>query len=288
MLTGPVTILQWSFVRDDQPRRETCTADRAGDRATRCSDLEAAGIAAIQVDEPALREGLPLRRAEHADYLRWAVDAFRLATVRRRATTRRSTRTCATRSSTTSCEHIARARRRRASRSRPRARTWSCSTRFARRSATRTRSARASTTSTRRACPTRRRDRATARAAPSARVRRERLWVNPDCGLKTRGWNEVRPALTNLVAAAPRRAAAGMNLRRGRRPGSAASRSRTRKTPSTTSLSAYDVPFCPQLPRLDGDMITEWLGADPGRCGWSPARDRERPRAWDTLLRRAG
>jgi methionine synthase II (cobalamin-independent) len=48
--------------------------------------------------------------------------------------------------------------------------------------------------------------------------------------------------------------------------------------------AAYDVPFCPQLPRLDGDMIAEWLGADPRRCGWSPARDRERPRAWDALL----
>ncbi|HEY6891545.1 MAG TPA: hypothetical protein VI300_27310, partial [Solirubrobacter sp.] len=48
---------------------------------------------------------------------------------------------------------------------------------------------------------------------------------------------------------------------------------------------AYDVPFCPQLPRPDGDMITEWLGGDPGRCGWSPARDRERPRAWDAFLR---
>ncbi|HWK29221.1 MAG TPA: hypothetical protein VNS09_21845 [Solirubrobacter sp.] len=50
--------------------------------------------------------------------------------------------------------------------------------------------------------------------------------------------------------------------------------------------AAYDVPFCPQLPRLEGDMITEWLGADPGRCGWSPARDRERPRAWDAFLAR--
>ncbi len=48
--------------------------------------------------------------------------------------------------------------------------------------------------------------------------------------------------------------------------------------------AAYDIPFCPQLPRLDGDMITEWLGADPLRCGWSPARDRERPRAWNALL----
>jgi hypothetical protein len=50
--------------------------------------------------------------------------------------------------------------------------------------------------------------------------------------------------------------------------------------------TAYDVPFCPQLPRLEGDMVTEWLGADPRRCGWSPDRDRERPRAWDALLER--
>ncbi len=50
--------------------------------------------------------------------------------------------------------------------------------------------------------------------------------------------------------------------------------------------TAYDVPFCPQLPRLEGDMVTEWLGADPRRCGWSPDRDRERPRAWDALLKR--
>jgi len=51
-------------------------------------------------------------------------------------------------------------------------------------------------------------------------------------------------------------------------------------------MTAYDVPFCPQLPRLEGDMVTEWLGADPRRCGWSPDRDRERPRAWDALLER--
>jgi hypothetical protein len=48
--------------------------------------------------------------------------------------------------------------------------------------------------------------------------------------------------------------------------------------------AAYDVPFCPQLPRLEGDMVTQWLGADPGRCGWSPARDLQRPRAWPALL----
>ena len=47
---------------------------------------------------------------------------------------------------------------------------------------------------------------------------------------------------------------------------------------------AYDVPFCPQLPRVDGDMLREWLGADPGRCGWNPDRDRQRPAAWDAFV----
>jgi len=51
------------------------------------------------------------------------------------------------------------------------------------------------------------------------------------------------------------------------------------------AVGDYDLPFCPQLPRLEGDMVAEWLGADPRRCGWSPDRDRERPRAWDWLLR---
>jgi 5-methyltetrahydropteroyltriglutamate--homocysteine methyltransferase len=79
MLTGPVTILAWSFVRDDQPLGET--ANQVG-LALRdeIADLEAAGIKIIQVDEPALRELLPLRKAEQAAYLKWSVDSFRLAT----------------------------------------------------------------------------------------------------------------------------------------------------------------------------------------------------------------
>lgn len=55
-------------------------------------------------------------------------------------------------------------------------------------------------------------------------------------------------------------------------------------TAAAHALAAYELPFCPQLPLLEGDMITEWLGADPGRCGWSAERDRERPRAWDAFL----
>ena len=50
------------------------------------------------------------------------------------------------------------------------------------------------------------------------------------------------------------------------------------------AVRAYDVPFCPQLPRHDGDMVHEWLGADPGRCGWNPDRDRQRPAAWDAFV----
>ncbi|GAB4011939.1 5-methyltetrahydropteroyltriglutamate--homocysteine S-methyltransferase [Spirosoma migulaei] len=78
MLTGPVTILQWSFVRDDQPRRDTCLqiALAIHDEVV---DLEAAGIRVIQIDEPAIREGLPLRKENWKTYLEWAVRAFRIS-----------------------------------------------------------------------------------------------------------------------------------------------------------------------------------------------------------------
>jgi 5-methyltetrahydropteroyltriglutamate--homocysteine methyltransferase len=78
MLTGPVTILQWSFVRNDQPRSETCTQIALAIRDEVC-DLENAGIKIIQIDEPAIREGLPLRKADWAVYLDWAVKAFRIS-----------------------------------------------------------------------------------------------------------------------------------------------------------------------------------------------------------------
>lgn len=78
MLTGPVTILQWSFVRNDQPRSETCTQIALAIR-DEVVDLEKAGIKIIQIDEPAIREGLPLRKEEWANYLDWAVRAFRIS-----------------------------------------------------------------------------------------------------------------------------------------------------------------------------------------------------------------
>ena len=78
MLTGPVTILQWSFVRDDQPRSQTCFQIAHAIRAE-VHDLEQAGIKVIQIDEPALREGLPLKKKEWQAYLDWAVNAFHIA-----------------------------------------------------------------------------------------------------------------------------------------------------------------------------------------------------------------
>lgn len=78
MLTGPVTILQWSFVRDDQPRSETALQIALAIRDEVC-DLEKAGIHIIQIDEPAIREGLPLRKADWQEYLEWAIKAFRIS-----------------------------------------------------------------------------------------------------------------------------------------------------------------------------------------------------------------
>ena len=75
MLTGPVTMLEWSFVRDDQPRSETCEQLALAIR-DEVADLEQAGIPIIHVDEPAIREGLPLRRERWDEYLRWAIHSL--------------------------------------------------------------------------------------------------------------------------------------------------------------------------------------------------------------------
>src|SRR5260370_10416827 len=79
MLTGPVTMLNWSFVRDDQPRERRCRQIALA-LSEEVADLEHAGLRAIQIDEPALREGLLLRRSQWNAYLAWAVACFRLAT----------------------------------------------------------------------------------------------------------------------------------------------------------------------------------------------------------------
>ncbi|XP_019187682.1 PREDICTED: 5-methyltetrahydropteroyltriglutamate--homocysteine methyltransferase-like [Ipomoea nil] len=93
MLTGPVTILNWSFVRNDQPRNETCYQIALAIK-NEVEDLEKAGITVIQIDEAALREGLPLRKAEHAFYLKWAVHSFRITNCGIQDTTQIHTHMC--------------------------------------------------------------------------------------------------------------------------------------------------------------------------------------------------
>ncbi|KAH6798947.1 Cobalamin-independent synthase family protein [Perilla frutescens var. frutescens] len=93
MLTGPVTILNWSFVRNDQPRFETCYQIALAIK-DEVEDLEKAGITVIQIDEAALREGLPLRKSEHAFYLDWAVHSFRITNVGVKDSTQIHTHMC--------------------------------------------------------------------------------------------------------------------------------------------------------------------------------------------------
>lgn len=199
MLTGPVTILQWSFVRDDQPRRDTCLQIALALR-DEVSDLETAGIAAIQVDEPAIREGLPLRRGEHAEYLRWAVDAFRLATSSVRDDTQIHTHMCYSEfgdilgaigeldADVLSIE---------TSRSR-----MELFTDFRRVGYPNEVGPGVYDIHSPRVPTTDEIHDLLARAA--AVLPAERLWVNPDCGLKTRGWPEVEQALDRMVTAAKR------------------------------------------------------------------------------------
>ncbi len=93
MLTGPVTILEWSFVRDDQPRKETCLQIALAIR-DEVQDLEKEGIRIIQIDEPAFREGMPLRRADWYGYLGWAAKCFRIASSSVRDETQIHTHMC--------------------------------------------------------------------------------------------------------------------------------------------------------------------------------------------------
>ncbi len=197
MLTGPVTMLQWSFVRDDQPRSATCMQLALALR-DEVADLERAGAAVIQVDEPALREGLPPRRADWSEYLGWAVDAFRVVTGGVRPETQVHTHMCyssfgdileaiagldadvllieSARSGAALLEVFR-------TRGYPRALgpgVWDIHS-----------------------------PRVPSTAELSARIRGalhvlgpDQLWITPDCGLKTRDWEQVEPALRNLGRAA--------------------------------------------------------------------------------------
>ncbi len=197
MLTGPVTMLQWSFARDDQPRGDTCRQIALALR-DEVQDLEAAGISVIQIDEPALREGLPLHRGRQAAYLRWAVDCFRLVAAGAGAATQVHTHMCYSEFDEimdTIAELDADVLYIEAARS-----GMSLLGSFARHHYPNEvgpgiydiHSPLVPTVA-----EMTDRLRLAARAIPP-----ERLWAVPDCGLKTRGWAEVEPALHNLVTAA--------------------------------------------------------------------------------------
>jgi 5-methyltetrahydropteroyltriglutamate--homocysteine methyltransferase len=197
MLTGPVTILQWSFVRDDQPRSETCRQIALAIQ-DEVSDLEAAGIAVIQIDEPALREGLPLLRAEWPYYLSWAVDCFRLASSSVRDETQIHTHMCYAEFQDI-IEGVAKMDADVISIETSRSQMELLDT-FAHYDYPNDIGPGVYDIHSPRVPPT---EEMVALLRKAAKVLSpEQLWVNPDCGLKTRRWEEVRPALAAMVAAA--------------------------------------------------------------------------------------
>jgi len=197
MLTGPVTILNWSFVRDDIPRSEACRQIALAIR-DEVQDLEAAGAGMIQIDEAALREGLPLRRSEWKTYLDWAVDSFRLCSSGVRDETQIHTHMCysefndiidaigAMDADVISIE---------TSRSKMELLDAFKVYKYPNEIGPGVY------------------DIHSPRVPDAAEMKNlltlarhrlsdSQLWINPDCGLKTRRWEEVRPALVNMVAAA--------------------------------------------------------------------------------------
>ncbi|MEB3370364.1 5-methyltetrahydropteroyltriglutamate--homocysteine S-methyltransferase [Saccharopolyspora mangrovi] len=197
MLTGPVTMLAWSFVRDDQPQADTACQVALAIR-DEVRDLEAAGIRAVQVDEPALRELLPLRAEQRQAYLKWAVESFRLATSGVSDATQIHTHLCysefgdvidaivALDADVTSIE---------AARSRMEVLADLNAVGFDRGVGPGVydiHSPRVPDTQ----------EMADLLKAAGAAVPADRLWVNPDCGLKTRDYAQVEPALRNMAEAA--------------------------------------------------------------------------------------
>ncbi|MFA7755172.1 5-methyltetrahydropteroyltriglutamate--homocysteine S-methyltransferase [Streptomyces sp. NRRL B-2790] len=197
MLTGPVTMLAWSFVRDDQPLADTARQVALALR-DEVNDLEAAGTSVIQVDEPALRETLPLRAADRPAYLAWATEAFRLTTGGVRPDTQIHTHMCyaefgdvvraiddldADVISLEAARSHMQVARELAAHGYPREAGPGVYDIHSPRVPSAAEAAGLLRTGL--------------EAIPA-----ERLWVNPDCGLKTRGWPETRASLENLVAAA--------------------------------------------------------------------------------------
>jgi 5-methyltetrahydropteroyltriglutamate--homocysteine methyltransferase len=197
MLTGPVTILAWSFVRDDQPLAETANQVALALR-DEIADLETAGIKVIQVDEPALRELLPLRRADQPAYLDWSVKSFRLATAGAQDATQVHTHLCYSEfgviidaidgldADVTSIE---------AARSRMEVVNDLETHGFGRGVGPGVYDIHSPRVPSQGEIEE-------LLATAVAHVPSRQLWVNPDCGLKTRGYAETEESLRNLVEAA--------------------------------------------------------------------------------------
>lgn len=197
MLTGPVTILQWSFVRNDQPRSVTCTQIALAIR-DEVADLEKVGIKIIQIDEPAIREGLPLRKEEWANYLDWAIKAFRISASGVKDTTQIHTHMCYSEFNDI-IENIAEMD--------ADVITIECS-----RSQMELLDVFANFKYPNEIGPgvydihsprvPSRNEMVQLLEKAAAVVPTDQLWVNPDCGLKTRHWAETKKALVEMVAAA--------------------------------------------------------------------------------------
>ncbi len=197
MLTGPVTILNWSFVRDDQPRSVSCYQLALAIREE-VLDLERAGINVIQIDEAALREGLPLRRAQWKEYLDWAVGSFRVTANGVRDETQIHTHMCYSEFNdiiASIADMDADVITIETSRSDMELLDAFDNFKYPNEIGPGVYDIHSPN------IPTQEHIVQLMRKA-AERVPAERLWVNPDCGLKTRQWAEVIPALTNMVAAA--------------------------------------------------------------------------------------
>ena len=197
MLTGPVTILQWSFVRDDQPRQVTCE-QIALTILEEVQDLEKNGIRVIQIDEPAIREGLPLQKAKQAEYLNSSARAFRLATSDIADQTQIHTHMCysefneiiediiALDADVISIE---------TSRSHMQLLDIFTTHKYPNEIGPGVYDIHSPRTPTVE-------EMVVLLQEAAKRIDVKKLWVNPDCGLKTRTWAETKPALENMVKAA--------------------------------------------------------------------------------------
>jgi len=197
MLTGPVTILNWSFVRDDQPRSASCRQLALAIRQE-VLDLEKAGVRIIQIDEAALREGLPLRKSQWRHYLDWAVESFRIAANGVGDETQIHTHMCYSEFNdiiSAIADMDADVITIETSRSDMELLDAFDDFRYPNEIGPGVYDIHSPN------IPTQEHIVALMRKA-AERVPAQRLWVNPDCGLKTRQWAEVIPALANMVAAA--------------------------------------------------------------------------------------